>query len=527
MKYFTYCRKSTDREDRQVLSLLSQREEMRSFVARYPEIQLPFDPYQESRSAKVVGRPLFNEMLDRIEAGEADGVLAWHPDRLARNSMDGGRIIYMLDTGALKDLKFPTFHFENTPEGKQQLANAFTQSKYYVDQMGERIKTGNRTKIALGWRPGPAKLGYRTCKETRTTPPDEERFALIERVLKLFLGGGYSPPQLLRKLNDEWGFRTPQKLKQGGRPLSVAGMYRLLADPYYAGLIVWKGEVSPGKHRAMITIEEHEAILERLGRKKSPRPIKRRFAYTGLMTCGECGRSITAEVKTNRHGSRYTYYHCTRKTGIDECGQRVIRLEQLEEQIVAFLRRISLPERLEQYALSWVDRKVELDDSSEKESKDRREREIASLGRQLSNLTGMRMRDLLSDEEFVEQKRALSTELTKLRAGIARNRDDWIEPSRTLILFSAHAVSAFLSGDLTERRRIVETVGSNPTLKDGKLSIDATKPFRVWSDSNHILSLLSFCNDVRTLMQDASFRSRWTNATSKLNLGDPGSAAST
>jgi len=40
-------------------------------------------------------------MLLRIEANKANGILTWHPDRLARNSVDGGKIIYLLDTGKI------------------------------------------------------------------------------------------------------------------------------------------------------------------------------------------------------------------------------------------------------------------------------------------------------------------------------------------------------------------------------------------------------------------------------------------
>ena len=36
------------------------------------------------------------------------GILASHPDRLARNSVDGGRIIYLVDTGKIAAMRFPT-----------------------------------------------------------------------------------------------------------------------------------------------------------------------------------------------------------------------------------------------------------------------------------------------------------------------------------------------------------------------------------------------------------------------------------
>jgi hypothetical protein len=64
-------------------------------------------------------------MLELAERQGQVGLLAWHPDRLARNSVDRGRIVYLLDTGKLSALKFPTFWFENTPHGKFMLTIAF------------------------------------------------------------------------------------------------------------------------------------------------------------------------------------------------------------------------------------------------------------------------------------------------------------------------------------------------------------------------------------------------------------------
>ena len=158
MKYIAYCRKSTDEKDRQVLSIESQIEELKEFAKKENLEVVEF--VTEAKTAKEPGREKFNEIIKRIQKGEIQGILAWHPDRLARNSIDGGRIIYLLDTEKLQDLKFPTFWFENTPQGKFMLSIAFGQSKYYIDNLSENIKRGVRQKLRRGEWPLKAPYGY-------------------------------------------------------------------------------------------------------------------------------------------------------------------------------------------------------------------------------------------------------------------------------------------------------------------------------------------------------------------------------
>ena len=158
MNFFLYAHKSTDDEERQILSIEAQLAELREFARK--ESLAIVDEFIESKTAKVPGRVVFNEMMARIERGEAAGMLAWHPDRLARNSVDGGRIIYLLDTGKLAALKFPTFWFESTPQGKFMLNIAFGQSKYYVDNLSENVRRGIRQKLRRGEFPGKPPIGY-------------------------------------------------------------------------------------------------------------------------------------------------------------------------------------------------------------------------------------------------------------------------------------------------------------------------------------------------------------------------------
>jgi len=90
MKYIIYTRKSTEEDDRQVLSIETQLAELQEYSAKEK-----FDivaSFCEAKTAKEPGRMKFAEMLSFIESGKADGIISWHPDRLARNSVDGGRM---------------------------------------------------------------------------------------------------------------------------------------------------------------------------------------------------------------------------------------------------------------------------------------------------------------------------------------------------------------------------------------------------------------------------------------------------
>src|SRR4030067_728095 len=151
-KFFLYARKSTEDEERQVMSIEAQLAELAEFAKRenieiaetfiesksakkpgYIEIA---ETFIESKSAKKPGREIFNEMMSKVhESKEPIGLIAWHPDRLARNSVDGGQIIYSIDIGKIVSLRFPTFLFETTPQGLFMLQVAFGQSKYYSDNL--------------------------------------------------------------------------------------------------------------------------------------------------------------------------------------------------------------------------------------------------------------------------------------------------------------------------------------------------------------------------------------------------------
>ena len=103
IKYFAYCRKSTEDEDRQVLSLDSQENELKE-LAEYHGLKV-VKTFRESKSAKAPDkRPVFAEMIARIKSGEASGILCWKVDRLSRNPIDSATIQWLLQQESIRSI---------------------------------------------------------------------------------------------------------------------------------------------------------------------------------------------------------------------------------------------------------------------------------------------------------------------------------------------------------------------------------------------------------------------------------------
>ena len=211
------------------------------------------------------------------------------------------------------------------------------------------------------------------------------------------------------------------------------------------------------------------------------RPKKYEFAYSGLIKCGECGAAVTAEKKTNRYGSKYIYYHCTKRKKDISCSQSCIEEKELEKQFVAFLDTISIEEDTLKLVLDILDREKDTVKDEQRAISKSMQKQLTECEKSLSELLNIKLRGLLSDQEFAAKRNELDARKRRLEDRLkstSSNFDDPTKKTAELFEYASKVIHIFKNGSISDKKSILRYVGSNPTLYSKKLSINAVKPFR-------------------------------------------------
>lgn len=443
----------------------------------------------ESQSAKSPGRPIFGQLLKRISRGEVQGILCWKLDRLARNPVDGGAVIWGMKQHELH-IHTPTQTYSTAEDNTILMYIEFGMAQKYVDDLSQNVKRGNRMKLENGGLPGLAPQGYINDLVNHTVVPDPERFHLVQRMWNLMLTGSYTVAQIARIANEDWGYRTRKLKRIGGGRLHMSCLYKIFSNPFYYGLIKRKvdGNLASfaGAHRPMVTEDEFQRVQHLLGRSDRPRPRKHRFPYIGLMRCGECSGTITAETHTKPSGKRYVYYRCTKKIG--PCSQPYVPQSILEELIYQELKSISVSDDFRDWALKYVwaahGRETEARTTMYKNQQEA----YNTAQKKIDRLMDMHLQNLITAEEYRAKRETVQCDMASLKLKLADTEDrakKWLELTEQAIFFANRAKKVFDEGNEEKRREIVMGLGSNFFLKDKKVQIELQEPFRLAKKANH------------------------------------------
>ena len=315
VKYCLYARKSTEQEDKQILSIDSQIKEMEKLAVN--EGLEIVDRKQESHSAKEAGqRPVFNEIINELKAGKYNGILTWAPDRISRNAGDLGRIVDLMDQKLLVEIRtYGGQRFTNHPNEKFLLMILGSQAKLENDNKVINVKRGLRTRAAMGLRPSMAPTGYLNSKnkdEKCHALVDPQRAPIIKDIFHKVAYEGYSGRKICK-----WLKETEFKNRYG-KYVTLGNIYRILRMTFYYGVFEYpegSGDWYTGKHTPIITKEVFDIVQEKLKVEKK-KAYGREFAFTKMLHCAYCDSGITAEEKIKElkggGSNTHVYYRCTK-----------------------------------------------------------------------------------------------------------------------------------------------------------------------------------------------------------------------
>ena len=486
-KVFLYARRSSDESsDKQAQSIGDQINALKPIAKRYGYKIVEI--IEESKSSKQPYiRPKFTQMLERIENGEADGILTWHINRLSRNPVDSGTLGWMLQKSVIKVIR--TMEREYLPEDNVLLFSVEgAMANQYIRDLAVASRRGMKGKADRGWLPSRAPLGYSNNVVSNEIEVDIERWDMMRKTWDLLLSGNYTVPQIQKVANDEWGFRTPKFKRSGGQPMALSTMYRIFTNEFYTGTFIWAGDVYKGNHKPMITNDEYDKAQVILGREGKPRYQEHEASYTGIVKCGECGSMCTVSVKkkivkTTGELKTYVYYNCTKRKRNEEtrkavCRQNPVTLEKFEEQVDLELEKYTILPTFQKWAIDILDKRNDTEVQERTAIFESQQKAYNQNQRQIDNLTKMLMKELIDEDEFTTQRSELQKEQDKLKRNLDSTESrakKWLELTEQTFHFARYARKAYLKGDIQKKREIFAALGQNYVLQDKIVSIQATK----------------------------------------------------
>src|SRR3989344_847253 len=334
MKSVILARVSSKEQDETGYSLPSQEKLLNEYGQSKNLLPAKLFSISESASGQKQ-RATFNEMVAYVKKHDIKNIICEKVDRLTRNFRDAVAINDWKDEASDRQVHFVK---ENVVLNKESKSNEkfiwnikVSVAQYYLDNLSEEVKKGQKEKIAQGWLPTRPLPGYKTVGEKghKIHILDENMAPIARKMFDYFLSGEYSVDKLTKKMSNE-GLRNIK-----GNKIVKSRIHKLLTDPFYIGKIRWNGVVTDGKQDPLITPEIFERTHQILSGRCTPKYSKHLYLYNKLIRCFECGGIITWEThKGITYGHCNHYRSCTQKTWSTE--------KEVDEQLEGALDRLQL-----------------------------------------------------------------------------------------------------------------------------------------------------------------------------------------
>jgi len=469
MKYFMYCRKSSEEETKQVQSLDTQERLLTDYAQKF-NLEI-VDVIREMKSAKEDGnRPLFTEMLHRVLKGEADAILVVHTDRLARNLIEAGQIIKLVEHKQLTQVRTLTNTFD-TSQSLFYMGFDFIFASQFSRDLSVKVRAGVESKLLKGEYPSWAPTGY--INREAKIYPDPEREDFIRMIYNLYVTGTYSLNQITNILY-EHGFRT----RIGNNKVAKSVIFRILKDPIYCGMIRRKGRIYSGIHEPIVSKALFDQVQDVFDKVSRPIKLRHEFLYRNYMTCAKCGCKLTATLKKG-----FTYYYCT--NGRKKCSEhkKYLKDNEIQDLLHKMFSEFTLDEKLADLSLRAYENDLRKNSALGINTEKTLRVQIFSIDIKLDRLLDTLLEKRIDESKYDLKRKDLLSEKAKIETQLKQINP--VNPETTLEQVTEvknKAISlgkVFFEGDSEVKADLLKSLLWNVTIGDQKIaSQDYKLPFK-------------------------------------------------
>ena len=482
-KYVAYCRVSTKAQAEMDNSLPAQKRIITEYTQR-KECEI-VEWYSEAKSGFKGKRTQFTAMLERLSTPEIEGVIFHKLDRSSRNVADFALLDQMVTKNKKKMIVIEGEFDTSRAAGRLAFRNFCNMAVWYSENLSEEVTTKMEECLLKGYFPAPPPIGYRSGikgvdEDHKKKQVDPKVAPFVKESFELFSTGNYSAVTLCEYMRKRGMTNTC------GNPIRQSMFYKMLRNPFYHGLLMWKkkGTTQPifyeGNQETLISKKLFDQVQEVLDGRTQKNKTLHDFTYAKMFKC-ECGRFLVSSIH-----KAHNYLECHNP----KCRQ-TIREDRLEDQIVAYLARYELADEFMVYAKEAISRlssKIRVDNQAKRKALDLR---LGQIDQQLEKLNKAVLDGYFTSEEGLSRKNELTEMRHSLRLQIGETEDvkENVLWKLTMEMIQVFDYLPFRFRELNPlvKRKVLNVLSSNRELKGQIVLIQAIPAIEKLKAANYLI----------------------------------------
>jgi site-specific DNA recombinase len=379
-RFAIYARYSSDMQNE--ISLEDQEAVCRQAIAERGGVVVAV--YRDgAKDGWSLDRDGFQEMRSAAGRGKYDALMMWKFDRLARDHEQTVMVKMLLrrEYGLkLHCVEGFSEDDDNSPYAAMMEQMLAVFSAFYSRNLSSDTKRAKKQRAVRGdFNGSSAPIGYVLVMLAEAT---EERpaglyivlrvAAIVRRAFRLYATGKYSDGEIAVWMNKQ---RVIKKLRAGQQPINKEMVRDMLQNRVYTGRVPYaeteyngtlgegkkssrgRKEWYEGKHEGFISdelFEQCQLVRANLAKRKKAPTKHRTYILHDRVFCAECVANKPHGLVDDNYGkmrpfwhkqNKKAYYRCrARERGYEPCGQGLMDLETLDEQVVCILSNLTIPE---------------------------------------------------------------------------------------------------------------------------------------------------------------------------------------